>query len=72
MASGRYCFHVSNISCVVCKLKITHLVSDFKSYKKTSRVVTQALGKISELLVRVGDVQCFMTFMIMDINNYDC
>jgi len=34
-------------------------------------VVTQALGKIFELLVRVGDVQCLMTFMIMDINNYD-
>jgi len=34
-------------------------------------VVTQALGKIFKLLVSVGDVQCFMTFMIMDINNYD-
>ncbi len=45
-------------------------MSNSKSYKTSSRVVTQTLGKIFELLVRVGDVQCLMTFMIMDINNY--
>ncbi len=31
----------------------------------------QALGKISELLVRVGDVHCLMTFMIVDMNSYN-
>jgi len=36
-----------------------------------SGVVTQALGKIFELHVKVGDVQCLMMFMIMDTNNYD-
>ncbi len=49
MASGHWCFHVSNVGCVVCKSKITHLVSDSKSDKTSSRVVTQALSKIFEL-----------------------
>jgi len=48
-----------------------HLVSISKSYKTTSKVVTQARGKITELHVKVGDVQCFMTFMIVDTNKYD-
>jgi hypothetical protein len=36
-----------------------------------SSVVSQALGMIIELLVRIRDVQCLMKFMIVDINNYD-
>ncbi len=31
----------------------------------------QALGRISELPVRVGDVPCLMTFMIVDTNCYN-
>jgi hypothetical protein len=46
-------------------------MSSFQSYKTTSGVVTEAFCKLSELPIRIGDVQCFMTFMIMDINNYD-
>jgi hypothetical protein len=56
---------------VVCELSIMHLVSRSKSYKTTLSVVTQALGRISELLVRVSDVQCLVTFMIVDMNSYD-
>jgi hypothetical protein len=33
--------------------------------------VIQAIGRINELLVKVGDAQCMMTFMIVDIDNYD-
>jgi hypothetical protein len=34
-------------------------------------MLTQALGKITELHVKVENVQCLMTFTIMDTNNYD-
>lgn len=46
---------------VVHELGIMHLVYRSKSYKTTFRVVTQALGRINELPIRVGDVQCLMT-----------
>ncbi len=38
------------------KLGIMHLVSGLESYKIVSSVITQAHGKINELLVQVGDV----------------
>jgi hypothetical protein len=56
---------------MVCELGIMHLVFGIKAYKTTSRVVTQALGRIIDFLVRVGDVQCLMMFMIIDIDSYD-
>jgi hypothetical protein len=56
---------------VVHELRIMHLVSKSKSYKIAFGVVTQALGRINELPIRVGDVQCLMTFMIVDTNSYD-
>lgn len=56
---------------MVHELGIMHLVSRSKAYKTTSRVVIQALGWITDFLVRVGDVQCLMTFMIVDTDNYD-
>jgi hypothetical protein len=56
---------------VVCELGIMHLVFKFEAYKTTSRVVNQALGKITNFPARFGDVQCLMMFMIVDINNYD-
>jgi hypothetical protein len=34
-------------------------------------VAIEALSMIMKLLVEVGDVPCFMTFMIVDIDNYD-
>ncbi len=33
--------------------------------------MTQALGKVTKLFVKVGDVQCLVTFIIVDTNNYD-
>jgi hypothetical protein len=48
-----------------------HLVARSESYKIVSGIVTQALGRIREIAVKVGEVQCPMTFMVIDINNYD-
>jgi hypothetical protein len=33
--------------------------------------VTQALSKINELPMKVGNLQCLMTFMVLDTDNYD-
>ncbi len=35
------------------------------------RLVMQALGQITNFPMRVGDVQCLMTFMTINTNNYD-
>jgi len=48
-----------------------HLVSGSKTYKTASGVVTQALGRIDEVSVKVGGVQCTMTFMVVDTDSYD-
>jgi hypothetical protein len=56
---------------VVCELGIMHIVFKSKAYKTTSIVVNQAFGKIINLLVKFGLVQCLMMFMIVDINSYD-
>jgi hypothetical protein len=41
---------------LVQELGIMHLVMKSKSYKITSRVVTQTLGEILKLPMRIGDV----------------
>jgi len=56
---------------VVRELGLMHLVSGFETYKTASRVVTQALGRIDEVPVKVGGVQCTMTFMVVDTDSYD-
>jgi hypothetical protein len=56
---------------MVHELGIMHLVSQFEAYKMAFRVVTQALGQIINFPMRVQDVQCLMTFMIVDTNSYD-
>ncbi len=56
---------------VVHKPSIMHLVTRFKSYKTTFGIITQALGKINEIAVKVGKIQCPMTSMFVDTNNYD-
>jgi len=56
---------------VVQKLGIMHLVIGSKSYKITFSIITQAFGKINEIVVKVGKIQCAMTSMIIDVNNYD-
>jgi predicted aspartyl protease len=56
---------------VVRELGLMHLVSGSETYKTTSSAVTQALGRIKEVLIKVGGVQCSMTFMIVDTDSYD-
>jgi len=56
---------------VVRELGIMHLVTGSETYKTTSGVVTQALGRIDEVPVKVRGVQCTMTFMVVDTDNYD-
>jgi predicted aspartyl protease len=56
---------------VVRELGMMHLVTGLETYKTASGVVTQALGRIDEVPVKVGSVQCAMTFMIVDTDNYD-
>ncbi len=46
------------------------LVIDFEPYKITSGVITQTLWRIIDMLMRVGKIQCLMTFMVLDTNNY--
>ncbi len=57
---------------VIKDLGIMHLVTRSKTYKIMSRVViTQTMGRINEVVVKVGGVQCTMTFMVVGINTYD-
>jgi predicted aspartyl protease len=56
---------------VVKELGIMHLVTGNESYKTASGVVTRALGRVDEVQVKIGGVQCAMTFMVMDTDGYD-
>jgi len=56
---------------VVRETGMMHFVTGFENYKTTSGVVTRALGQIDEIPVKVGGVQCAMTFMVVDTDNYD-
>jgi hypothetical protein len=48
-----------------------HLVTGFETYKTTSNIVTNALGRINEIVVKVGKIQCILTFMVVDTNSCD-
>jgi predicted aspartyl protease len=56
---------------VIRELGLMHMVSGSKTYKTASGVVTQALGWIDEVPIKVGGVQCTMTFMVVDTDSYD-
>jgi len=56
---------------VVRELGMMHLVTGSETYKTASGVITQVLGRIDEILVKVGGVQCSMTFMVVDMDSYD-
>ncbi len=56
---------------VVRELGLMHLVSGSETYKTASGAITQELGRISEVPIKVGGVQCRMTFMVVDMNSYD-
>jgi len=59
------------VAAVVRELGLMHLVSGSKAYKMTSGAITQALGRIEEVTIKVGGVQCRMTFMVVDTDSYD-
>jgi predicted aspartyl protease len=56
---------------VVRELGMMHMVTGSETYKTASGVITQALGRIDEILVKVGGVHCTMTFMVVDTDSYD-
>jgi len=56
---------------IVRELGIMHLVTGSETYKIAVGVVTHALGRIDEVLVKVRGMQCTMTFMVVDTDSYD-
>jgi len=56
---------------VVREMGMMHLVVGSESYKTASGVITQALGRIDEVVVSVGGVNCAMTFIVVDTDSYD-
>jgi predicted aspartyl protease len=56
---------------IVQELGLMHLVSGSETYKTASGAVTQALGRIEEVPIKVREVQCSMTFMVVDTDSYD-
>jgi hypothetical protein len=56
---------------VVREMGMMHLVSGSETYKTASGMITQAMGRIDEVSVKTGGVQCAMTFMIVDTDSYD-
>jgi hypothetical protein len=56
---------------VVRELGIMHLVTGNESYKTALGVVTRALGQVDEVQVKIGGIQCAMTFMVVDTDGYD-
>lgn len=59
------------VATIVRELRIMHLVSKNESYKTASGTITKALGRITDILLNIGNVQCSMLFLIVDIDNYD-
>jgi len=56
---------------VVRELGLMHLVFGSETYKTASGAITQAFGRIDEVLIKVGGVQCNMNFMVVDTNSYN-
>jgi predicted aspartyl protease len=56
---------------VVRELGIMHLVVGSEYYKTASSVITWVLGRIEGLLVWIRETNWSMTFMVVDMDNYD-
>jgi hypothetical protein len=56
---------------MVKEMGMMHLVAGSETYKTASGVITQALGRIDEVPIGVGGVQCTMTFMVVDTDSYN-
>ncbi len=59
------------VAAVVREMGMMHSVVGSESFKMALGVVTQALGRIDEVVVNVGGVHCTMTFMVVDTDSYD-
>jgi hypothetical protein len=55
---------------VVREFGIMHLVLGHEMYKTMSRIITQALGRITDILVTNCKVVCQMIFLVVNTNNY--
>jgi predicted aspartyl protease len=56
---------------IVQELGIMYLVLGNESYKTAFGTIIRALGRITNIRVKVGNVQCSMVFIIVDIDSYD-
>jgi len=56
---------------VVRELGMMHLVTGTETYKTALGVIIHALGRIDEIPVKVGGVQCAMTFMVVHTDSYN-
>jgi hypothetical protein len=56
---------------VVREMGMMHLVSGSETYKTASGIVTQAMGRIDQVSIKTGGVQCLMMFMVVDTDSYD-
>jgi hypothetical protein len=56
---------------VVREMGMMHLVTGNENYKTASGVITRALGRVDEVQVKIGGIQCAMTFMVVDTDGYD-
>ncbi len=59
------------VASVVKKLGIMHLVLGHETYKATSSIITQTLGRIIDIPITLGKVVCHMVFLVVDIDSYD-
>jgi hypothetical protein len=59
------------VAAIVKELGMMHLVTGNESYKTASGVITRALGWVDEIQVKIGGIQCAMTFMVVDTDGYD-
>jgi hypothetical protein len=59
------------VAIVVRELDIMHLVLGHKTYKTTSRTITQALRRIIDILVTTGKVVCQMIFLVVNMDIYN-
>ncbi len=56
---------------VVRELGIIHLVVGHEIYNITFGIITQALGRIIQILIIIGKIICQMVFLVIDMDNYD-
>jgi len=56
---------------IIRELRFMHLILGNESYKITFCTITRALDRIMNILVKVGNFQCSMVFLIVDTHNYN-